>query len=91
MAEGKSLRVGAQDNCDRMTALSNSIQNHFKQLKEEALAATEYFQVHVDQEELNSLDFPLLSRNSNNNTALQNDPDIQVKETDSFHSIKDIG
>ena len=71
-------------NVNRITALSESIQKHFQQFREESMAATEFFQVHVNQEELNSLDFPPLSRNSNNNTP---EEETQVIKNESFHSL----
>ena len=89
MAEGSTPKEG--DSSKKITELSNSIQNHFRQFRKESMASADLFQIHADQNEVDSfLDESLdqNSVNSNNNT-----PDntietmTQVTFKDSFHSI----
>ena len=87
MAEGSKItfRDLDEDEFERIRNLSNSVQEHFKNVHKQSHASAETFQIHANQAEVEKLvNEDICLTNSNNNTE-QETKGVEVRN--SFHSI----
>ena len=86
MTQNSGITFGdlSENEFERIRSLSNSVQEHFRKVRNEATASAENFQINANPAEIDELiDASAISTNSNNNSDQQNS--LEVRE--SFQSI----